>query len=284
MGDGNSLINLGELSKPATVLIEKVSDAVGGICKPWQMKRVAKAEVEVDRIRALGGIERSEISQRAIHRLVAEETKKQENIENITAKAVKELKADAKPEDLERDWIANFFDKCRLVSDEEMQSLWSKLLAEEANEPGTFSKRTLELVASLDKKDAHLFTKLIGFAWYINDKAILLIFNDSTKIYNELGINFATLTHLEAIGLIKFDVNRGFAWTDLSKISKLRYYDTTYTLEIEGQKHNTVQTGCALLTETGKELIPVCGASSVPGFLEYVLEVWKNKGCIISRA
>ena len=31
MSDGNSLINLGELSKPATVLIEKIADAVGGM-------------------------------------------------------------------------------------------------------------------------------------------------------------------------------------------------------------------------------------------------------------
>ena len=169
MAQGNPLVNLGELSKPATVFIEKVSDAVGGICKPWQMKRVAKAEAEVEKIRALSGIELSGIEQRAMHRLVAEEAIKQENIENITAKAVKELKADAKPENLERDWVANFFDKCRLVSDTEMQSLWSKLLAGEANEPGAFSKRTIELVASLDKEDAYLFTTLMGFACYIND-------------------------------------------------------------------------------------------------------------------
>ncbi len=40
----NSIINLGELSKPATVLIEKISDAVGGIFKPYQIIRAAKAE------------------------------------------------------------------------------------------------------------------------------------------------------------------------------------------------------------------------------------------------
>jgi hypothetical protein len=30
----SSLINLGELSKPATVLVEKISEAVGGVFKP----------------------------------------------------------------------------------------------------------------------------------------------------------------------------------------------------------------------------------------------------------
>ncbi len=44
MTDGTSLVNIGELSKPATVLVEKISDAVGGIAKPWQIRRIAKAE------------------------------------------------------------------------------------------------------------------------------------------------------------------------------------------------------------------------------------------------
>lgn len=36
MSDGKGLVNLGDLSKLATVLFEKISDAVGGIAKPWQ--------------------------------------------------------------------------------------------------------------------------------------------------------------------------------------------------------------------------------------------------------
>ncbi len=48
MGEGGGLINLGDLSKPVTVLIERVSDAVGGIAKPWQIKRIAKAETKAD--------------------------------------------------------------------------------------------------------------------------------------------------------------------------------------------------------------------------------------------
>jgi hypothetical protein len=43
MGGNSSLINLGDLAKPASVLIEKISDAIGGGFKPWQTRRVAKA-------------------------------------------------------------------------------------------------------------------------------------------------------------------------------------------------------------------------------------------------
>jgi len=46
MADGTSLINLGDLSKPATVLIEKISAAVGALYEPRHIKRVAQAEAE----------------------------------------------------------------------------------------------------------------------------------------------------------------------------------------------------------------------------------------------
>lgn len=42
---------LGDPGKPETVLIEKISDAVAGVFKPFQIVRAAKA-VEANRIRA----------------------------------------------------------------------------------------------------------------------------------------------------------------------------------------------------------------------------------------
>ena len=73
---GGGLINLGDLSKPATVLVEKISDAVGGIAKPWQTVRVAKAEAKADLIRAHAKIKISEIEERALLRMIREEGKK----------------------------------------------------------------------------------------------------------------------------------------------------------------------------------------------------------------
>src|SRR4051794_11062780 len=81
MDENTSLINIGELSRPATVLIEKISDAVGGIFKPYQMVRVAKAEAQADRVRADGQIEVSDLQRRAFNRFLEEEAKKQKNIE-----------------------------------------------------------------------------------------------------------------------------------------------------------------------------------------------------------
>src|ERR1041385_2413759 len=101
----SSLISLGELSKPATVLVEKISDAVGGIFKPSQIVRVAKAEAQADRVRAENQIEISDLQRRAFHRFLNEEAMNQENIEEITQKALPLLKEDSRPNEVDDDWI-----------------------------------------------------------------------------------------------------------------------------------------------------------------------------------
>jgi hypothetical protein len=162
MAEGTSLINLGELSKPATVLIERISDALGGIFLPYQIRRVAQAEAEAATLQAVTQIKITDLERRAIRRRLAEEAIKQQNIEDISQKALPALREDARPEDVENDWIANFFDKCRLISDDKMQELWARVLAGEANVPGRFSKRTVNLLASFDKSDAEFSVLLFG--------------------------------------------------------------------------------------------------------------------------
>lgn len=275
----NPLINLSELSKPATVLIEKISEAIGGIFKPYQMKRVAKAEVEADKIRAKAEIEIQDIHRRAMLRFLEEEAKKQENMENITSKALPHLKDSAKSENIENDWITNFFDKCRLISDPEMQDLWSRILSGEANSPRTYSKRTVNFLSSLDKSDAGLFTELIRFGWLIG-KVTPLIYDIENEIYKKHGINFNSLQHLESIGLIQFDHLSGFKLVRLAKKGNAIYYGKSVLLEFQNEKNNELETGKVMLTKIGQELAPICGSSSDREFYEYICERWKKEGLI----
>jgi hypothetical protein len=120
MEQNNSVVDIGKLAEPAKVLIEKVSDAIGGIFKPYQIRRVAEAEAEAEKVKAISQIEISELQQRALSRFLLEEAHKQNNIENITKKAFQYLNQNSKPNDLDKDWIVDFFDKSRLISDEEI--------------------------------------------------------------------------------------------------------------------------------------------------------------------
>lgn len=281
MTEGNSIINLGNISKPATVLIEKISDAVGGYFKPYQIRRVAKAEAEAEIVKAQAQIEITDLQRRTLTRFIAEEAKKQENIEAITQKAIPQLEESSKPQEMENDWVSNFFDKCRIVSDEEMQTLWSHVLAGEANAPGSFSKRTVNFLGSLDKYDAHLFTALCGFCWILGD-VIPLVYDVQASIYNEAGINFTSLAHLDDIGLVSFQSLGGFKRLRFPKRIKIHYYGQPIILEFKKEENNEIETGKVLLTKTGQQLARVCGSKPVKGFMDYVLDNWMKKGLVLA--
>ena len=266
-----SLVNLGELSKPADTLIKKVSLAVGGLFEPWQIKRVAKAKAAADLINAVSEIKITDLHRRSMSRFVEEEATKQENMEEIIKKSIPHLNEKSDPNEMDDDWVTNFFDKSRIISDNEMQNLWAQVLAGEANSLGTYSKRTVNFLSSLDKKDAELFQILCRYCWLVDD-LMPLIFDIKNDIYDKNGINFKSLIHLDSIGLIHFEIN-GFIMQNTTKKFTVSYYGKLLDLTI--QNENTLGTGQVFFTEIGKELVKISQSTGIVGFDEYVKENWK---------
>ena len=279
MAQDSSLIKV-DLTKAATVLIEKIAYAIGGYFKPFQIRRVAKAEAEAEIIRTEAHIECEELQRRALARFIAEEAKKQDNIESIAKKAIPLLSDSSTPEKMEDDWITNFFDKCRIISDDQVQVLWSKVLAGEANFPGSFSKRTVNSLASLDKTDAQLFTSLCGFTFEIGN-FVPVVFDYKASIYVEKGINFGTLSHLDDIGLISFE-SIGFTKYNLPEAVVITYYGAPLYIKFKKPADNELKIGCSILTKTGHQLARICGAEPIDGFVDYVIEHWAKQGLTVS--
>jgi hypothetical protein len=270
-----SIVNIGKLSKPANTLIEKVSAAFGGIFEPWQIERVAKAESEAALIRAETEIKVKDLHRRAMHRFVEEEAIRQKNMESITQKALPQLQEQSDPSKMQDDWVANFFDKSRIVSDSEMQELWAKVLAGEANLPGSYSKRTVNFLSELDRRDAELFLALCRFGWSVGDFTPL-IFDAKADIYLKHGINFGALTHLDSIGLLQYNNLTGFVRTGLPDVFAVAYYGKPLVMSMENQKEKNLAIGHVLLTSVGRELATVCMAQGIPDFYDYVKDRWKT--------
>ena len=281
MSDGSSIVNFGELSKPATVLVEKICNAVGIVYEPTRIKRRARAEAEAEKIKTVAGFELREIERRAIERLVHQEARKQENIESITAQATIALPDSAKVEQLEEDWVAHFFKQCDTVSDKEMQSLWARLLLGEATSPGTFSKRTVDFISTIDKRDAALFTAFCKFVWVVGEPNPL-IYEIDDAIYKTHGITFASLKHLDAIGLISFESVSGYARTGFPKYGHAFYYGLPTTIEFPSDADNQMDIGHALFTSIGRELVAISGSQRSEEFYEYVIKKWGQNGWILS--
>ena len=99
-------------------------------------------------------------------RLNFQEEKRHHNIAQVVQGATAELAdvEDVPDEEPDHDWTARFFDEVKDVSSEEMQTLWSKVLAGEVERPGSTSIRTLEVLRNLDRSTALLFQRLCAFS------------------------------------------------------------------------------------------------------------------------
>jgi len=272
-------IDGGRISEVAGKFIDKVSDAVGGIAKPYQIKRVAEAEAQAAVIQANARVQISEIERRGLERLIREEGQKQENIENITYRAIPHLSSAARPEEVDKDWISHFFDRCRLVSDEQMQELWSSILAAETNAPHSFSKQTIDTVATLEKSDAEMFSNLCSFVW-LSGAPLVFVIDSKHDIYHSKNIDFQNLEHLERIGLINFGVINNY--TTASEFESVTLSYCGRTIELTFKNKSKLNLGHVTFTRTGGELFNVCSAVGSEEFMDYMINYWINAGTHVS--
>jgi hypothetical protein len=204
-------------------------------------------------------------------------------MENILRGADPLLSETAKPADIESDWIANFFEKCRLVSDEQMQAIWSRILADEANNPGHFSKRTVNLVGSLEKFEAELFSTFCRYVFVSQDglQQIPLILQYQDTIYRQNNLTFGTLNHLADIGLIQFSA-LGHIANQRGPCERFLYCGQPLEVRFAEGHPRTLTLGQAMLTVSGMQLSRLAPVEPVAGFVEYVAEFWKRYGVTLT--
>ena len=277
-------LNLGGLAKPATALVDKVGGALGGpfrgAFRPMQIRRVAEAEGDSIRILAQADADAAEIRLRAAERVLAEEMRNQANIESTLGRALPHIAEEAEPEKMEDDWIVNFFDKCRIVSDEQMQDVWARILAGEANNPGTFSRKTINILADMDKADAELFATLCRFVWTIHGAEVAPI-NETEPVCSDHGITIESLTELESLGLIR-RTPLSFSMRKMPAKFSASYLGRSVELTLAELAANKLRTGSVILTAAGLQLVPVCQREPVDGFFEYMCELWEGESSIES--
>jgi Protein of unknown function (DUF2806) len=281
MSEGSLInLNLGALAAPVEKLIDRVSDAVGGIARPWQIERVARAEGKASVARAEAQITVSEIEQRAIQRLVREEGKRQENIESITYMATSNVSESARPEDIEEDWLTNFFDRCRSVSDDEMQKIWANILSGEANNPGRFDRKTVDLLSAFGKTDAEEFKKMMRFTVFVPDPT-LIIFNYKDEIYKKNRFDFDYFQYIQELGLVDFNFLSNYNLSITGDDFRIKYCDKNYRIDFSDKKEFSI--GNVILTRAGSQLVRLCTPVFDEEFSQYFCEKIAQQKLIISH-
>ena len=247
-------------------------------------KARAQTEADVRIIEARGIIEVDDMLQSG-DRLTAWQ---QHNTKSIAHKAEKMEPGGAqKFRNMNKDWVADYLDKCKNYSDEEMQSLWAKILAGEAGNPGSFSKSTVDAVSKMEKDDALLFAHFCQFVWTVgDDKGVSapLIYSETDDIYNARYHMFDVAKHLEHLRLLSFDGLGGYVKLIPTSSVQWAYHGTHVNLEIpqeqggERKGKNTMAVGLTRFTKAGQQLYRICGVEKNDAFFQYTLEKWRALG------
>jgi hypothetical protein len=131
-----------------------------------------------------------------------------------------------------------------------------------------------------DEEDTALFKSLCQFVW-VQGEPLPLIYDLEHPVYAKQGINLAALKHLEAMGLVSFDVI-GYVKGRFGKHTRLFYFGKPTKIQFLQEAKNRLDLGHVLLTDKGKALATVFGAARNQEFYEYIIERWVRQGMVIS--
>lgn len=263
---------MSEVAKAGRTLIDALTRR---FIEPGAIKAVAKAKAEAHRTEELGKLDvdiaKREKMERAVDRLIDKATFELENLETVANQAVPLLKDKENPKVPDVDWTTAFSRHAADVSNKEMQALWAKILAGEVNQPGSFSKRTMSLMADISKEDAVMFETLCRF----RTSHGVLVYNLKDEIYSKNGLSFGLLRNLFSTGLIDIALG-GIEYTrsGLPNLFGVFYNGRAIFLP------NTplLLVGQVALTRSGEEMASVCQVMPIEGFPEYLLKRWYEKG------
>lgn len=263
--------NIFGLEGPGTELVKALRSATGVLYEPQRIKRKLAAEakgiVEADKILALGEIENKEIVERAANRLIEKTINQQENIEAVIEEAIPLLDDDAKPEEIDKDWLNRFVNGAEQVSDDEARRMWAKILSGEANNPGKYSIRTVNTLTNIGKKEANQIRLLANNSINYGKTPSLIITNDTlTSTCASNPLNFEELNDLMSLGLLSLNNNTGYRVSEkLPKGIKSYVFHSDETAiysyipadrgHLATEFDFSISIGCAALTTLGRELI-----------------------------
>ncbi|RNJ62547.1 MAG: DUF2806 domain-containing protein [Porphyrobacter sp. IPPAS B-1204] len=141
-------------------------------------------------------VEDDAIVQRTVDRLINEEVNKQRSREAVasgTLTILAERSQQTSDQKVDEDWLDSFINKAETARSDEMRALWSRVLAGEIATPGSFSKRSLEVLKTLDRQEAEKFSKIVQLSF----GNII-----PTESIGKSGDNFSDARVLEDLGLL----------------------------------------------------------------------------------
>lgn len=264
--------DLAGLSEPLTKLIDVIANGCKWIAEPYQIKRIADANAYASSVQSKEdfkqGLRDSLLEYTKRSMLSIRENKQIDNLLNILNFAGQELLAIDKINDtpVSPEWSSRFFDYAQNIYDEEAQTIWAKILAQETATPGKFFKRTLDVLHNIEPFEAKWFAELCQFV--LDDTFI-----DQDIIHSNF-FEFSKLQSMVDCGLLNAQKCAINFDNTVDTINFKSYY---LKKNISLLQPTNISMSGFVLTDAGNQLYQITQVSSNLEFVKKIQEQLKKK-------
>lgn len=183
-------------------------------------------------------------------------------------------------EPVDPDWLNQWRENAQDVSEEHMQKLWARILAEEVKTPGSYSMRTLGFLRTVSKTDA---SKIVAIGPFVIKNGNFIYVDQA--FLDRKGLTFQNLIELQEMGVLSGVQNNGLELTVASTVQdKFRFGFTSYgkglALERDA-KDPALLLRVYRVTKLGQEILRLQDYRPDDEYLKLVGTAIKGRGFVV---
>lgn len=213
--------------------------------------------------------------------LVFEKRGSDQRISECFKYAAPQIEENADVENLDQEWLDYWRMHAEKARNEDVQAIWGAILAGEVNNAGAISKRTMSILADMEKRDAETLVTLCSYC--IGGKMINGEEHPPMPLLINLGEKFAMdpgdIARLNGLGVIDFALGAGFEMLQGDKCqpgSLFQIGETTFIVIGNGEAEFLYPR--YRFTEHGLQLASYCKLGNGKGFRDGLVQHWKSLG------
>lgn len=214
------------------------------------------------------------------------------HVEEAVCSAERFLEDDRQYEMPKREFVDDFVAAAEDVNDRDVLLMFGRILAGEMESPGSFSKRTMDVLSKMNRTEAEVFQKVCGFSTYVlldpddclekESPVVALKSDDGYHSYNNGKVTIDEMSILNVIGILDTTLCttvkvpqgvRRFFYTAHGIISVANDGDS-------GEKETEFSSSVFL--PTGIELARICSVGSDPELYGFLTDKFKSEGFVVN--
>lgn len=302
-----SLINVDSLSNVAIKFLDMIENAVGWCVRPKGKRKDFEEGVELYKKDIEHNDELTSLERAAFYAKSREIVKQYTNQGKIVAHALTYIDNKSHP-NIDEDWLQIFFDYAKNISNERIQILWGKILAEKYNGNTSINRKLIQCLSLMDAESAELFEDLCEFSIQVdiygkeNRKfdeqksfpvpiilnttdymVCLLEAGDDAKEYIKRNLSKESFILLEEIGLINITYEERYFQYHKCLNCLIKINNQLYRLHCKDEQERIIELSNIRFSLIGQTLYHILSIPSNPCLNKIVISFLNNNGYQIEK-